>query len=398
MDKGTDIVTIDLGERSYDIYIGSGLLHRLSDFMPFDLTARSVFIITDQNVKPYAENAKAALQDTGAAQINILSLPAGEQTKSFNHVRKVMDWLLSHKVNRDSVIFAVGGGVIGDLAGFCASIILRGIPYIQIPTTLLSQVDSAVGGKTGINTENGKNLVGSFYQPVTVIIDTDTLNTLPDRQIKAGYAEIVKYGLIKDISFFEWLEKNGENVCNLNKTALNYAIETSVQSKANIVQNDEKETGWRALLNLGHTFGHALEAAAHYDGRLLHGEAVAMGIVMAFDMSYRMNLCTAEDFMRVENHFQGHGLLTRASYINPPLDTSVKSLYESMQQDKKVSGGVLNLILVRGIGEAFITKDYPDDLIKDTLKQSLGGETSGKGDKVGKQWMKNQWTSIFSSR
>ena len=275
----TKIVTIELDTRSYDIYIGKGVLFRLNDFLPDEVAGRSFFVITDRNVQSYAQQIRNLLAQEGAGRAELFVLPPGEKTKSFEQVTAVSQWLLSNGLNRDSVVLAVGGGVIGDLAGFCASIAMRGVSYVQVPTSLLAQVDSSVGGKTGINTPQGKNLVGSFYQPSAVIADIETLQTLPERELLAGYAEIVKYGLIGDLGFFEWLEENGERVCTLDEEALAHAVEVSVRAKAALVRADEREAGRRALLNLGHTFGHALEAAAGYDGRLLHGEAVAIGTI-----------------------------------------------------------------------------------------------------------------------
>jgi 3-dehydroquinate synthase len=323
----------------------------------------------------------------GAKKAEILYLKSGEKTKSFAQVEKILDWMLECGVSRDSMAFAVGGGVIGDITGFCASIIMRGIRYIQVPTTLLAQVDSSVGGKTGINMRQGKNLVGSFYQPAAVIADIDTLKTLPRRELLAGYAEIVKYGLIGDIGFFNWLEQNGKDVCALDENAVAYSIEASVRAKAMTVQSDEKEKGARALLNLGHTFGHALEAAAKYDGRLLHGEAVAIGIVMAFDLSSRMGLCSREEHERVEQHFLNIGLPTQASFIEPSIAVGIDALIDIMSHDKKASGGKLNFILARGIGDAFVTSDVPEELVREVLRDSLGHHTAGT---------KGRWKSAFS--
>ncbi|MCF8496728.1 MAG: 3-dehydroquinate synthase [Alphaproteobacteria bacterium] len=394
MTMTSKIVTVDLGPKSYDIYIGSGLLYRTPALLPFNIQGRSVFIITDQNVQNYARDVGGVLREAGARSVETLALPPGEKTKNFRNVEKITSWLLENGVNRDSVLFAVGGGVIGDLGGFCASIILRGVPYVQIPTSLLAQVDSAVGGKTGINSTGGKNMIGSFYQPAAVIIDTDALKTLPQREFGAGYAEMVKYGLIRDSAFFNWLDQNSESLRSLDPEALAHAIDVSVRAKAAIVEIDEKEQGARALLNLGHTFGHALEAAAGFGSSLLHGEAVAMGTVMAMDLSVRMNLCQLDDFYRVERHFTNAGLLTRASFIQPPLNTSVDHLIALMHHDKKVKQGKITFILLRGIGDAFITSDVPENLLRDVLIQSLGGENSGNGP----AGIKKTWNSIFSSR
>lgn len=389
----TQIVTIDLGHHDYDIYIGEGTLYRIHDFIPESLEGRSTFIITDENVETYARKIADILTAEGAVRSEILVLPAGEATKSFGFYQHACEWLLEQKISRDSIVLAVGGGVIGDLTGFVAASIMRGVSYIQVPTSLLAQVDSSVGGKTGINTIHGKNLVGSFYQPDAVIADIDVLKTLPKRELLAGYAEVAKYGLIDDEGFFEWLEERGQDVCSLNPVAIAHAIETSTKAKAALVIADEKEHGRRALLNLGHTFGHALEAVAGYDGRLLHGEAVAMGIVMAFDLSSRLGLCPREDYERVEQHFISVGLPTRASFINPALGADAERLMQLMYNDKKVKRGKINFILVKKIGEAFITSDVPMNMVEDVIANSLG-ITSNSDNEV----LMEQWKSAFSSQ
>ncbi len=383
----TRIVTIDLDTRTYDIYIGSALLFRINDFMPEDLHGRGVFIVTDKNVEPYAQRIEKLLRDDGGAKTNLITLPAGEKTKSFEYVEKVSTFFLENGINRDSLVLAVGGGVIGDLTGFCASIAMRGVKYIQIPTTLLSQVDSSVGGKTGINTKQGKNLVGSFYQPQAVIADLETLKTLPKRELLAGYAEVVKYGLIRNAGFFNWLEQNYQRVLDLDEEALTYILEVSCKAKSEMVEADEREHGARALLNLGHTFGHALEAAAGYNGDLLHGEAVAIGTVMAFNLSLRMKLCSDEDVLRVISHYEAVGLPTRAAYIDS-LSTSVDDLIEIMKRDKKVKDGKMVFVVADGIGEALLRNDVSEKFVRSVLKESLGGEKKeGKG----------RWSSAFSS-
>lgn len=389
----TKIVTIDLGTRAYDIFIGNSLLFRINDFIPQDLAGKSVFIVTDKNVEPYAARVRDIITDNGTRVCDMKVLPAGEKTKSFTHVEDVSTWMLAGGINRDSLVLAIGGGVIGDLTGFCASIAMRGVPYIQIPTTLLSQVDSSVGGKTGINAAQGKNLIGSFYQPTAVIADIETLETLPRRELLAGYAEVLKYGLIQDLGFFQWLENNGKRVCNLEEDAVAYAIEVSCKAKADIVEADETEQGNRALLNLGHTFGHALESEAGYSGALLHGEAVALGMVMAFDLSYRMGLCSQEDLERVEAHISDIGLPTRASFIDA-LDTSVDQLIDAMKHDKKTKDGKMVFVLVNTIGEAFLNADVPTDLVRDVLRDSLGGEKKT----VQEKGIKERWASAFSSQ
>lgn len=365
----TKIVTINLDERSYDIYIGLDLLTRINDFMPDDVTGKRVFIVTDVNVEPYAKRIKDLIIKAGAVFCDVLVLPSGEKTKSFESFQKVQEWMLEHSIQRASMVLAIGGGVIGDLAGFTASTVLRGVPYVQIPTTLLSQVDSAVGGKTGINTKYGKNLVGSFYQPQGVITDIRALDTLPRRELRAGYAEIVKYGLLGDYNFFEWLEENGGEVVALDPYAVSYAIEVSCRAKARIVALDEREGGARALLNLGHTFAHALEAVAGYDGSLLHGEAVSIGMVMAFDLSVRMGLCQMQDYTRMRDHLASVELPVYADKI----PASVDQLIDIMGRDKKVIAEKMTFILVRRIGDAFITQDVPVSLVRDVLTNSLEG-------------------------
>lgn len=365
---GTQSCTIDLDDRSYNIHMGAGLLDRAAALIPHDLKNREIFIVCDGNVENYAAQVQKSLNSSGARRIETYVLESGEQTKSFEQTEKLCQWLLTKGVTRSSLLIALGGGVVGDLAGFCASIIMRGILFVQIPTTLLAQVDSSVGGKTGINTKFGKNLVGSFYQPIAVIADINTLKTLPRRELLAGYAEIAKYGLINAAKFFAWLETNGKKLCDLDQKTLLQAIDTSVKSKAAIVQADERESGQRALLNLGHTFGHALETVAGYDGTLLHGEAVAIGICMAFDLSARMGLCPPADAARVETHFKSIGLPTDArAFVN----TNAADLFEIMQGDKKASGGKINFILARGIGDTFISNDVPEKLVLEAISKGV---------------------------
>ena len=374
----SDIKTIDLdlGERSYPIHIGKGLLEKAAELIPFDLSDKKVFILYDKNVYPYVQVLEEALSGK-CLETKTFAQKGGEPTKSYDGLQATLDWLLDNKVDRQSVLFAVGGGVIGDLGGFAASVVMRGIPYVQVPTTLLAQVDSSVGGKTGINTEQGKNLVGSFYQPKAVLCDVGTLGTLPDRELQAGYAEIVKYGFINDLKFFEWLEEHGEQVLNLEFDSLVQAVETSCNAKASIVAADEKESGVRALLNLGHTFGHALEAAAKYDGRLLHGEAVAIGMMMASDLSLKMGLCSQEDPVRAEAHLKQCGLKTKASQISPNIQLSAPEIVALMAGDKKAKttqdGATIGFILSRGIGDAFQTYDVNHDDVVGVVQKSLEG-------------------------
>src|SRR5437899_250226 len=304
---------VELGTRSYDILIGAGLIADAGRHIR-PLADRAL-IVTDANVASlHLPTLQAALERAGIAQ-HTIRLPAGEQTKDFAYLARLSEEILSHRIERGSLLIALGGGVIGDITGFAASILLRGIDFVQIPTTLLAQVDSSVGGKTGINTSQGKNLIGAFYQPRLVLADTDTLATLPRRELVAGYAEIVKYGLIRDAEFFAWLEAEGGSVCDLEPVALRRAVMTSCAMKAVIVASDEREEGDRALLNFGHTFGHALETETRFSARLLHGEAVGLGMVLAFDFAVRLGLVGAPESERVRRHLEGMGLPTQLAAI-----------------------------------------------------------------------------------
>ncbi len=365
-------VRVDLGCRSYDIVIGQGLLgHAASRIAAVAPRARAA-IITDANVARYhLAPLEASLADAGRRAGAPLVLEPGEATKSFDHLIAVCHHLLDAKLERGDCVIALGGGVIGDLAGLAASIVKRGLRLVQIPTTLLAQVDSSVGGKTGINTSHGKNLIGTFHQPDLVLADTDTLATLDAREFAAGYAEVVKYGLLGDAAFFAWLEENRAAVFARAGDALGEAIERSCRAKAAIVAEDERETGRRALLNLGHTFGHALEAWAGYSGRLIHGEAVAAGMVLALQLSEQLGVCPAGAAAQAARHLADAGLpVTLADVrrlVGEPLPTAAH-LLDLMAQDKKVSGGVITLILARGIGEAFVSRDIPPE----TLERFLG--------------------------
>lgn len=367
-------VHVDLDDRSYDIHIGGGLLERVQDFMPYDLTGRKIFILHDRKVEDHVRRLVKALP-LDVSPI-LFPIEGGEPTKSWPQLQSVVDWMLSNHVDRKSVLFVVGGGVVGDLGGFAASVVLRGIDFVQVPTTLLAQVDSSVGGKTGINTAQGKNLAGAFYQPVAVLCDTDTLKTLPDRELKAGYAEIVKYGLLGSREFYGWLEAHGADVLALHESALSDAIETSCRMKAEIVGKDEREQagGNRALLNLGHTFAHALEAAAGYDGRLLHGEAVSIGMVLAFRLCVRMGLCPGQDAIRMENHLKSCGLKTEIRHISPVLSHDARQIADLMYHDKKASGKKIGFILVREIGNAFQSTDVDMKDIVSVIEDSIREE------------------------
>ena len=366
-----DSVRVDLGARGYDILVGVGLLAAAGRHIRPLLLHPRVVVVTDSNVAPlYLAAVEAALGEADIESTNI-TLPAGEQTKDFAHLETLAEGLLAGQLGRDTTLVALGGGVIGDLAGFAAAITMRGIDFVQIPTTMLAQVDSAVGGKTGINTRHGKNLVGAFHQPRLVLSDIATLDTLPERELLAGYAEVVKYGLIRDAAFFRWLEANGMRLCGGDKEARRHAVVTCCAAKAAIVAEDEREAGRRALLNLGHTFGHALEAQSGFGDALLHGEAVAIGMVLAFDLSARLGLCRPADAERVRRHLSElglpvglHGLADRS--------WSADGLLAHMARDKKVRGGKLGLVLVRGIGEAFVTRDVAAEDIRAVLDAGLG--------------------------
>lgn len=364
-------VTVSLSDRSYPIFIGPGLLNRGDVWLPENIASRKIYLITDENVTPYAERLQALLQKK-SAHVMTYALPAGEQTKSFAFYQQTLEWLLENGVNRSSLIIAVGGGVIGDLAGFVSASVLRGIDFIQIPTTLLAQVDSSVGGKTGINSDQGKNLIGAFYQPQAVVIDLDTLKTLPEREMKAGYAEIAKYGLLGDIRFFEWLEQNGSKILAKDGEALTHAIETSCKMKAEIVKQDEREeNGMRALLNLGHTFAHALETACGYDGRLLHGEAVGIGLVQAARLSEAQGQITSADVERIKHHLMSLGMMTEISDIAPAVDASADELLALMQKDKKATADGIAFIVMQKPGRARIDKTVTADKVLNILKGSL---------------------------
>ena len=348
-------VTVDLGERSYDIIIGEDLLLRAGEFLKPHLKAPRLAIVTDENV--HALHGATLAASLSEYETHMIIRPAGESQKSFQGLEAVLEKLFHAGFDRNDTIVAFGGGVIGDLTGFAASIYKRGCQFIQIPTTLLSQVDSSVGGKTAINNQFGKNLIGVFYQPKLVLADTSVLKTLPKRELKAGYAEVVKYGLLGDSDFFDWLDANGADVLALKPDAIAEAVAISCKTKARIVAADERERGERALLNLGHTFAHALEIEAGYSGDLLHGEAVSAGMEMAFELSASQGLCPAEDAAKVKAHFSKLGL-TMIKDVAPLLKDADK-LLAHMDQDKKNEGGALTLILARAIGDAFVQKSAP---------------------------------------
>jgi 3-dehydroquinate synthase len=362
-------VAVELDRRSYEILVDGGLIARAGSLIAPRLTDRRVLIVTDATVaRFYLDELVRSLETAGIRQDSIV-LPPGEATKDFRHLEELCSRMLQARIERGSMILALGGGVIGDLAGFAASILLRGIDFIQIPTTLLAQVDSSVGGKTGINTGQGKNLVGSFYQPRLVLADTDALDTLPRRELLAGYAEVVKYGLINDPAFFTWLETHGADLIDGDRAARRHAVLTSCQAKAAVVAADEREADQRALLNLGHTFGHALEAECGYTGELLHGEAVAIGMVMAFELSSMLGLSPSEDAARVARHLASVGLPTSPAAIGRGFDAS--RLVHHMRQDKKVKDGRLTFVLARGIGRAFLSRDVELGQVEALLARAL---------------------------
>lgn len=355
---------VALGDHAYDIFIGGGLLSRAGELIPEKSRHSRIFILTDANAgKFHAGALKAAFPDAA-----VLTMAPGEHSKSYKGLETVLDWLLDGKADRHSLLMALGGGVMGDLGGLAAALALRGIPYVQVPTTLLAQVDSAVGGKTAIDTKQGKNLVGAFYQPDVVISDLDTLKTLPAREMKAGYAEIVKYAFIRDRAFFEWLQQHGKDVLACDDAALAHAVRVSCTHKAQIVAEDEKEQkDLRALLNFGHTFGHAFEKLLGYDGRLLHGEAVALGMVYAFDLSVRLGLCGDEDRRAAVAHMADRGLVVTKSAVPALAGFSSDDILTAMQNDKKAEAGRLAFIVADGIGASHVAKDVPADIVMDVL-------------------------------
>ncbi len=361
-------VHVPLGERAYDILIGPGLITRAGAEIASRLKGRKAAVVTDENVAPlYLEALVASLNQAGIVSAEVV-LPAGEKTKSFEHLITACDKVLEARVERNDCVIALGGGVIGDLSGFAAGIVRRGVRFVQVPTSLLSQVDSSVGGKTGINSRHGKNLIGVFHQPDLVLADTDVLNTLSEREFRAGYAEVAKYGLIDKPDFFAWLEANWTSVFTGGPARIE-AIAKSCQSKADVVVADERENGQRALLNLGHTFGHALEAATAYDSsRLVHGEGVSIGMVLAHEFSARMNLASPDDARRVERHLKEVGLPTRMSDIPGDLPPA-ESLMDAIAQDKKVKSGKLTFILTRGIGQSFVADDVPASEVISFLRE-----------------------------
>ena len=370
--RASDPITVNvaLGDRAYDIAIGRGLLATLGERIAKLRPGCKVAIITDATVaKHHLAATEASLTAAGIASSSV-KVQAGEGSKSYKYFEQVCDALLAARIERGDLVVALGGGVVGDLGGFAASVVRRGVDYVQVPTTLLAQVDSSVGGKTAINSRHGKNLIGAFYQPILVVADTAVLDTLPEREFRAGYAETVKYGLLGDADFFEWLDVNWRDVF-AGGPAREHAIAVSCRAKAAIVARDERETGDRMLLNLGHTFGHAFEAAAGFSDRLLHGEAVGLGMSLAFEFSARRGLVPQPQADRAIAHLAAVGLPTHVRAV-PGLNwPGVDFMMDLIAQDKKVKRGQLTFILVRGIGQAFVTRDVEAAEIRAFLAEKL---------------------------
>lgn len=366
----TETVRVELGARAYDVRIDEGLLTRAGIEIAPLLKRPRVAILTDETVAGLHLDALVSALSAEGIEASALALPPGELTKSWKQLERAVDWLLSEKIERRDVVIAFGGGVIGDLAGFAAAVLRRGVRFVQIPTTLLAQVDSSVGGKTGINAEHGKNLIGAFHQPSLVLADIGVLGTLTERDFLAGYGEVVKYGGLGDFAFFEWLEKSGPALAQGDLVLRAEAVRRSVAMKAAIVAQDETEEGDRALLNLGHTFAHALEAATGYSDRLLHGEAVAIGCALAFELSARLGLCAQEDPSRFRAHLADMGMKRDLADI-PGTLPDADGLLALMAQDKKVVDGRLRFILARGIGEAFVASDVDPEKVRAVLADAL---------------------------
>ena len=365
-------LTVSLFDRSYPIFIGANLLSDIETWLPQEIQGRKAFIITDYNVRAVVTDQFQSAITPYMKSVSVMELPPGEQTKSFDRFQVVLEWLIEGGIKRDSVVFAVGGGVIGDLTGFAASSVLRGVDFIQIPTTLLSMVDSSVGGKTGINSKFGKNMIGAFYQPRAVIIDLETLKTLPKREWLAGYAEIVKYALLGDADFFTWLEINLAKMTGGNEISIMRAIEKSCNMKADIVAEDEyEENGLRAKLNLGHTFGHAIENLCGYSSEILHGEAVAIGLVLAARLSKELGHLSEKDVLRITHHLKTAGLRTEIRDVKLPAGTTVDHIIELMRQDKKSTQDGMVFVVMPRLGDAELAYNIPEDLVYKIIKESM---------------------------
>jgi len=356
-------LTVGLAERSYPIHIGSGLLEQ-AELLQAHVPRKRATIVTNTTVAPlYLARLQQTLQRIGVSSVPII-LPDGEEYKNAETLNLIYDALLTHRCERSTPLIALGGGVIGDMTGYAAATYLRGVPFIQIPTTLLAQVDSSVGGKTGFNHPLGKNMIGAFYQPQMVLADTDTLNTLPDNELAAGIAEVIKYGLIRDLPFLEWLEQNMDRLLARDTAALQYAITRSCQNKAEVVAADERESGERALLNLGHTFGHAIESGMGY-GNWLHGEGVAAGTIMAADLSQRLGWISVQDVTRIRS------LFNRAKLPTVAPDLGLDKYLDFMGLDKKVEGGKIRFVLLKEVGRAVLSGDVPPALLQQTLEACI---------------------------
>ena len=365
-----DKVRVKLGMRGYDIIIAQGLLKKCANFLNPILHRPKVAIITDEIVAAFHLETLVSCLAQADITCDVLRLPAGEATKSWPYLTQSVEWLLEKKIERQDVVIALGGGVIGDLVGFASAILRRGIRFVQIPTSLLAQVDSSVGGKTGINAPQGKNLIGAFHQPSLVLADIAVLQTLSLRDFRAGYGELIKYGLLGNLEFFEWLEINGRVLLTGDTDKRVHAVRVACQMKADIVARDETEQSDRALLNLGHTFCHALEAATGYSDRLLHGEGVSIGCSLAYELSARIGLCSQELPSRVRAHLNSMGMKADLSDIPGELP-SAEALLALMQQDKKVVDGKLKFILVRDLGQAFVTSDVSHESLVNLLSDAL---------------------------
>ena len=366
----SEIVSVGLGERAYDIHVGAGMLAHAGELLRFLLSGNKargpVPVVTDAHVAAIHLAPLLAVLDKAGIEARAIVMAPGEASKSFAGLERLSGELLDMGIDRKGLVIALGGGVIGDLTGFAAGVLKRGVAFAQIPTTLLSQVDSSVGGKTAINAKQGKNLIGLFHQPRIVIADTALLSTLPRRELLAGYAEVAKYGALGDANFFEWLEANGAKALAGDEASMVKAVAHSCRMKADIVARDERETGDRALLNLGHTFGHALEAATGFSDRLVHGEGVAIGMALAFKLSVKLGLCPGQDAQRFTRHLQTVGLPCAIADI-PGARATAEELIGHMAHDKKVADGKLTFILLRGLGQAFVTRDVPLEAVKSVL-------------------------------
>ena len=364
---GIETLHVPMGERSYDIFIGDGAISHAGSLIKDILKAPRAIIVTDENIAPsWLEPLKTSLNYAGIKTREII-LPPGEHTKSVSHLEQLLDNLLENNIDRKTTLIALGGGVIGDLTGFAAAVVMRGVDFVQVPTTLLSQVDSSVGGKTGIDTRFGKNLIGAFHQPRAVITDTSTLDTLPMRERLCGYAEVIKYGVINDRGFYDWLIENGQKVLDGNPAARREAVRRSCANKAEIVTADEREQGLRALLNLGHTFGHALEAQIGFEDKLKHGEAVAIGMMMALELSVRLAMASEIDRDRLRDHLKTVGLPVDLKGLAGG-NWTADALLDHMGRDKKTQDGKLTFILARAIGNSFVANDVDHDAVKGVLE------------------------------